>query len=309
MKNYFGFNLTGKKLFPVWFLFLVFFIVPYGAIIFMTKDIHSGEKPSLLILPLMLLLIIIAFVFTFYLTKLAIENITYKDKAIVFEGTFGKFMGKILLGFLLTMITLGIYGAWFAKDMIRYFTNNSFYNAENFEFKGKGGKLFIILLLTLILPLILVSIILVAFMAGHKDQDSSKVIMFQLIFLVILIPYIYSVYKWSANVNYKDFHISWETNFWNSCGKLAIEILLSVITIGIYSPLAVIRLYKYFAERTVAVGNEKKLTFGYDIDPLNDFLFIWGQILLTIITLSIYYPWAYCKVRSRILGKTYLEQN
>jgi len=29
---------------------------------------------------------------------------------------------------------------------------------------------------------------------------------------------------------------------------------------------------------------------------------------LTIITLGIYYPWAYCNITGRILSKTYTEQ-
>ena len=89
---------------------------------------------------------------------------------------------------------------------------------------------------------------------------------------------------------------------------IAFEILLTIITLGIYFPIAMIRLYKYFADKTIANGTDRKLKFGYDIDPLNDFLFIWGQTLLTIITLGIYYPWAFCKIGKRILSKTYLTE-
>jgi len=85
--------------------------------------------------------------------------------------------------------------------------------------------------------------------------------------------------------------------------------MLSVLRakVGIYGPLATLRLYKYFAEKTVAISTEKSLGFGYDIDQLHDFLFIWGQMLLTFITLGIYLPWAFCNVGSRVMGKTYLQ--
>ena len=91
-------------------------------------------------------------------------------------------------------------------------------------------------------------------------------------------------------------------------GKIAIEALLSVVTLGIYLPLATVKLYKYFVERTVARSDESNKQFGYDIEPKDDFLFIWGQTLLTIITLGIYYPWAFCKVLDRVVGKTYVEE-
>jgi uncharacterized membrane protein YjgN (DUF898 family) len=103
--------------------------------------------------------------------------------------------------------------------------------------------------------------------------------------------------------------ITWKTEFWPSCGKIASEILLSVITVGIYYPLALVRLYKYFTEKTIASGNNRELKFAYDADQAGDFLFIWGQNLLTIITLSIYYPWALCKITKRILSKTYVEES
>jgi len=309
MKNYFGFNLTGKKFFPIWILFLLFFGAPYGAIIFMTTQVQPGNKPSALMFPLLLLMMIVAYVFSFYVTKLSIENTAYKDKSLEFKGNLGKYLLKVILGLFLSIITLGVYLAWFISDLQRYLVNSSSYNSENLEFNGKGGKLFLILTLTLLVPMIAVIILMTTFLISFKEQTSTITFIYPIVLFIVLIPYIYFVYKWMVDVNYKSYHITWETNCWSSCGKIALEILLSVITIGIYSPLANLRLYKYFAEKTVAVGNDRKLTFGYDIDPLNDFLFIWGQILLTIVTLTIYYPWAYCKVRSRILGKTYLGQN
>jgi len=309
MKNYFSFNLTGKKYLPIWILFLICFMVPYGVLIFSMKNIQHGDSPSLIFFPLILLIIIVAFAFSFYTTKLTIENVFYKDQPIVFSGTFGIFIGKVLLGLFLTIITLGIYMAWFLADLQKFFTNNSSFNQENFEFKGKAGKLFVILLLTMFVPVIILTIIMSVFIVSNKDNAPMFILISQMMMFIILIPYMYYVYKWIVNIRYKDYSITWHTEFWPSCGKIALEILLSFITLGIFFPLAMLRLYTYFAPKTHAVSDENTLTFGYDIDPLNDFLFIWGQILLTIITLSIYYPWAFCKTRSRILSKTYLIQN
>ncbi len=309
MKNYFSFNLTGKKFLPIWILFLFFFIAPYGTMIYTMKGVQPGNSPSLIILPLILLLIVIAFVLTFYIAKLTIENIAYKDKAIVFNGTFGKYIGTVLLGFFLSIITLGVYLAWFVRNMHRFFVNNSSYDSHNLKFQGKGGKLFVILLLTIIIPIIILSIVMAKFiMANGMQQVSSFVIIQQLITVIIMIPYMYLIYKWMVNVDYKDYHISWETDFWPSCGKIGLEMLLTIITVGIYMPLASVRLYKYFAEKTLVADNDNKLRLGYDIESLNDFLLIWGQTLLTIITLGVYYPWAFCKIGNRILGKTYMEK-
>ena len=163
MKNYFSLKLTGKKLLPIWLLFLAFFIVPYVAMIFEMKDVQQGESPSMLIFPLMLLLIVIAFALMFYIAKLTIENIIYRDKSIEFNGSFGNFIGAFLLGFFLCIMTLGVYTAWFIRDIHRFFIDNSSYDSNSLKFQGKGVKLFVILLLTIIVPMIVLSIVMAKF--------------------------------------------------------------------------------------------------------------------------------------------------
>ncbi len=253
-------------------------------------------------------MITIVSVILFVIAKLTIKNIAYKETNIVFSGSFGKYIGIFLLGIFLSIITLGIYIPWFIRSIHRFLINNSSYESTPFNFLGKGGKLFLIFLLSAIIPMIALGIIMFKYMAINANQFSTEKIVFQLIYMLIMIPYMYLFYKWLINVSYKSYKISWETYFWPSCGKIAVEILLTAITLGIYYPLAMVRLYKYFADRTTATSEGVRRSFGYDIEPLHDFLFIWGQILLTIITLGIYFPWANYKIGRRILSKTYLEQ-
>ncbi|MDD2411690.1 MAG: DUF898 family protein [Bacteroidales bacterium] len=309
MKNYFKFNLTGRKLLPIWMFFLIAFFVPYLTLIIKMQNVQPGTNFSLLFFPIFILLMIIVSVLTFYLVKLTIENISFKDKTIVFNGSFGNYIGTVLLGMFLSFITLGVYMAWIIRNIHRFFIDHSSHDSNAFKFQGKGGDLFVILLLTLIVPIILFTIVMFAFISNNSEQIYVMAAIQQLVIWLIMVPYMYYVYKWMVNVDYKDYNISWKTNFWSSCGKIAIEMFLSIITLGIYWPMAVLRLYKYFTERTIADSNERKLKFGFDMDPLNDFLFIWGQALLVIITLGIYYSWAFCKIGSRILGKTYLTEN
>jgi uncharacterized membrane protein YjgN (DUF898 family) len=308
MKNYFKFSLTGKKLLPIWILFLLLFIVPYSVVVFQLNKLQPGMTPPLYFFPVILLEILVAFFLAYYITKLTIENLEYKDKSVVFTGGFGKFVGVILLGLLLSIITVGIYSPWYVRDINRFFVNNSSYNSQNFEFKGKGGVLLLIILLSVILPMVVITFLFSKSLVNYSVDYSPATVSYQLLIFIILIPYMYFIYKWMVDLNYKNYTIKWETNFWNSCGKILLEIILSLITLGIYMPLAMIRLYKYFVQRTVATGADSNMRFGYDLENLNDFLFIWGQLLLTMITLGIYYPWAFCKIGARILRKTYLEK-
>jgi uncharacterized membrane protein YjgN (DUF898 family) len=88
-----------------------------------------------------------------------------------------------------------------------------------------------------------------------------------------------------------------------------LQILLTIITLGIYFPLAYLKLYKYFIEKTIAIKESETLHFGFDLENGKDFIFIWGQTLLSVITLGVYYPWAYCKIGKRFLNKTFLTKN
>jgi uncharacterized membrane protein YjgN (DUF898 family) len=314
MKNYFNFHLTGKQLLPLWLIFYVIFLLPYIALILKIQSFKTGGAvtpafPFVLLL-LIMVLIIFAMVWTVYFVKTVLQGVSLKENAIRCDYKVGKYIGVVFLGMFLSIITLGIYSPWFVRNMQRFFVDNSSYKDNKFSFQGAGGKLFVIILLTLIIPMIVVGVgMFFIFGKDISDQPQSYQIINQIVFTIILIPYMYYIYKWMVDVRYKEYHIQWDTEALPAMGKIAVEVLLSIITLGIYFPLAFIRLYKYFAEKTKGKAIDgQTIGFGYDADQMNDFLLIWGQMLLTIVTLGIYYPWAICRISQRILSKSYMEK-
>ena len=305
MKNYFDFTLTGKKFLPVWLLFYLIFLIPMGGYYYEKISTSQAGSPSPYILLMLLAIIVVGGLIYFLIAKLTIEHVRYGESDFKFEGRFWPFAGKVLLGLFLTMITIGIYGAWFARDITRFFVDNSYHDGHSFRFNGKGGKLFLIILLVYIIPVILYSFLILPF-PPPKPEPLSMVAARQLFVIILAIPYYYFVYRWLIDINYKTYHIHWETEWMPSIGKIALEVFLSGITLGIYLPLAYLKLFAYFSQRTIAKKEDGAYVFGYDIEPTGDFLFIWGQLLLTIVTLGIYYPWAYTKIGKRILSKTYV---
>jgi len=306
MKDYFTFNLKAQKLLTVWLAFLVVFMVPYVYLVVNIKDFIDPHHPATLVgfYGIVIVLLVLAYAIIFYMVKLTIEGVEYKGSSFVFEGTFGRFMGKFIPGILLTIITLGIYFPWFITSIRKFFVDNTSHDSNKLEFAGTAGKLFKILLLTMLLPLLVLISVLIFFQFknGQADPKSTGYT------FLIMIPYMYYFYKWQVNVKFRNYTIRWETGFWKSCGKILLEIILSIITLGIFYPLAILRLYTYFLGKTYATSENNRKGFGYDLENGKDFLFIWGQLLLTIVTLGIYYPWAYCNINSRILSKTYTEQ-
>ncbi len=315
MKNYFKFNLTGKQLVP-FLLVIIAMIAVSGLLVWVSgiqfkgMDFRTMEPVTILMLAAIYIVFFLSMFFIlFYLTKLIIENIEYKEQTFEFAGEFGQYLGIFFLGFFLTVITLGIYAPWFIRKMQKFYVDNSSYNGNKLAFKGKGGELFIIFLVTFIIPyaFIMVLAMLLA-LANHLEESQSSNIVIQILTTFVMIPYTYFIYKWMVNIEYKGYKITWNTDTWDACGKIFVQVLFSVITIGIYYPLAIVRLYKYFSEHTIAVSEAGSKTFGYDIEPGSDFLFLWGQLLLTIVTLGIYYPWAFCKITNRVMRKSYSEE-
>jgi len=311
MKDYFKFNLKAQKLLPVWLTFMVLFVVPYVFLILKANDINQPGHPFgvFVFLGILLLLLIIAYAIIFFIIKLSIEGVEFKGNSFIFEGSFGQYMAKFLSGLFFSIITLGIYSPWFITKMSKFFTDNTSHDSNQLTFAGTAGKLFKIMFFTTFLPMLALIIVMVyiGYKNGNIDQKDISLYT-NLVTVFIMIPYVYYFYKWIVNIKFREYAIRWETNFWHSCGKILLEMFLSVITVGIYYPLAGLRLYKYFIEKTFAVSESSRKGFGYNLETRKDFLYLWGQLLLTIVTLGIYYPWACCNITNRILSKTYTVQ-
>src|SRR5574344_188377 len=179
MKNYFGFSLTGIKLLPVWLAFYLLFLVPYVILSIKMGDIQQEVAPGELFSAMRLyygilaFLIVIQFIFMFYIYKLMIKNTQYNNQTLEFNGTLLRYLGVVFLGYFLTIITLGIYYSWFVKNLYRFYAKNSELENEPFEFKGKGGALFLIILLAVVIPVLILVLLSVKLGLSSLEQGTS----------------------------------------------------------------------------------------------------------------------------------------
>ena len=305
MKQYFNFTLSGKKFFSLWITYFLIYCVPNCILQDLTKKNTTHQWLFQLII---ILFSFVSIIFSYYFAKIMINNTLYKEKPFEFSGKLNEFLKMSIGGYLLTIITFGIYGVWFIRNITRYFIENTAYESEKFAFNGKVGKLALIFWLVLMAPCIVLSIIFIP--ALKLDPKSTLFIgIFSIAIIFLIIPFMYLFYKWIIDVNYKNFHIYWNTEFCPSTTKIFIEMLLTLCTVGIYFPMAWLRLYHYFLNKTVIKNDEKTLKIGFENgNSKNDFLLIWGQMLLCFITAFIYYPWAIEKIGKRIASKTYTEE-
>jgi uncharacterized membrane protein YjgN (DUF898 family) len=306
MKNYLNFTLTGSKLLPLWIALLFFFMVPYFLFISglseLTNTTVQDEGPSKLFFLYLVIILAMLFTFIYFFAELVIRNMEFMGMKVVCDYQAGKYIGIIISGLVLTIVTIGIHIPWFIKNMYRFFVNGTSYNSNKFGFGGRGGKLFLIMTLTIFIPFLVTGFILFTLLNSEID-----IWIYQLIVMFSLVPNIYLIYKWMVDIRYKDYLIWLETESFHAMGKIAIELAMAVITFGIYFPMAYLRLYRYFVEHTKSnVVDGRQISMGYDGDQVSDFLFIWGQIILTIVTLGVYYPWAFCRMANRVFSQTFV---
>jgi uncharacterized membrane protein YjgN (DUF898 family) len=126
--------------------------------------------------------------------------------------------------------------------------------------------------------------------------------------MILLTPYLYVVYKWMVDLRHGTRLVRWNTRFAEPVLVILLHMVLTIVTAGIYYPAAVLLLYRYFASKTEVVSeNGSRKSFRFDGNLWRGFLLMWGQILLTIVTLGVYAPWGTCTVWAWLSEKTCLR--
>lgn len=301
MKAYFSFTLSGKRLFPIWLIFLAFVVVPYCYFISRVGSVSNRLTGEVIIGLLCSLLVM--FALAFYILKLLVGSLSLCGRSLEFKGGLVQLVKRFLSGYFLSIITFGIYTPWFVKNLAVFVATHVQLGGKNFQFNGEASRLFIILMFAFFVPCVAVTLVMAQVLICSSQEFC--IVAIQLLFVFMMIPCLYSFYHWMVNFSYKNYTVGWVTDFFPSVTKVSVEVFLTIITFGVYMPLAYFRIYKYFIDRTVAISYGRRLQFGYDLDQGRMFFFAWRQFVLSVISLGLYFPWAFAKVSKRMLSLTY----
>jgi uncharacterized membrane protein YjgN (DUF898 family) len=307
MKNYFKAEINGKGFFKTYILFLIAIVV-LG--VFSTKSGEATFISTIASLAESYVSMLLGFAFFCY----AVKSIFFKDEGFSFTGTLGRFAPKVLKWFLLTVITFGIYSPWYLRNYIDYYLENLCYKGEKAEFLSSPGKLLKYMLLTLYLPILVLIAIMMFFLIssfGNYSPFSITIFTFAIVIVVflVMIPFLYFYFAWLINVKFSGYKVGFNRTIAETAGFLIGQILLTIITLGIYYPAALVKGYRFLLsgssltdERDQDVG-----VFGFDGTATKGFCLLWGQGLLAIITIGIYGSWAMSKVTNWFANNTYVE--
>ena len=183
-------------------------------------------------------------------------------QALEFTGGVGEYYGVVILNFLLTLITVGIYSPWAKVRKLRYFHSNTQFMEEGFQFLATGKQLFIGRIIA-ILALIAFSLIELLPVIG---------IYLSLIIVFIALPYVLnrSVGFKARNVAWRDVRFGWDGSFGMAVLVWMIYPFLSLLTLGLAQPLAARALRRHYAENHSFGG----ASFSADLG-LGDFYIAW----------------------------------
>ena len=317
MKRQFGFSLQGKDWWAIYLLFWVLFLVIYIPELRLKNwgPSASGQAGLYLLVVLLFVvaILILSAIFTIVFLRIILAKVTFDGAPFSFGGSIGRFLGMMLLGTLLSIVTVTIYVPWFARRIYAYVASETSFRDERLQFLGKGGKFFVYYLLAALIPIIVVTVVFVFVVGvqvagGNAPRSGLYTGVLSGIFFIVLIPFIYLTYKWMVNIQWKNLTVRWQTSFWPSCFFILGQLLLTVITAIIYWPAASLRIYRYFVGKTALQGPDGEVArLGFEGSIGRGFGLLWGQFLLTVITLGIYAPWAYTNVARWLLGATYVE--
>jgi len=316
MKRSFDFNLDARKFFGLFIGFWIPYIVLQAVSSSQNTKLQEGAgwgggaAALSIVAGLGIFLLVVLFQIPFM--RRLVPATSFDGTRFDFKGSVGRYLGLNLLGLFLSVITAGIYYPWYMTRIVRYLVGEASYQGAPLRFAGKGGRLFVILLLALVLPLGAVGAYVGVLSVRWGDlayafYNPAQVLLFVLLGLIVLgflSANVYLVYRWVfTNLRYQEHAVRWNTELWGSTAYVWGQILLTVVTVGIYGPAAYVRVYRYFVNRTGVDKDGQRLgglTFEGSVGK--GFGLLWGQGLLCLITVGIYIPWAAARV-----GKWYLS--
>lgn len=216
-------------------------------------------------------------------------------------------------GSLLTIVTLGIYGPWFLAKLMNFAAQGVMHKHHSCSFRGRGVKLFCYSVLSLVLPVAVAIAVIIA--SGLLVPESAVESFAPVAAFIIVVGELLCLSLWSG------LYCRWYLDFTYGgkelkCKASAAEMMwffvkqniLSFITFGLYLPMVELRVWRFMLRNTTLADQQQTQRLGMELHPWRDWAWLWGQVLLVVITLGIYTPWAYAKTVSRFGSRIFIEE-
>ena len=166
---------------------------------------------------------------------------------IKFKGQAGEYFGIWIVNLLLTIITIGIYGAWAKVRTKKYFSSNTEIDGHSFGYHATGWQI--------LKGRILVALVSLVFFLGVVLTSEAGVlasgiyVSFVFILAILALPWIVNnALKFSARMtSYRNIRLNWRGTYGQTLFIYYITPLLSIISFGLLIPLVTKYYFNYYA--------------------------------------------------------------
>ncbi|MCB0793700.1 MAG: DUF898 domain-containing protein [Flavobacteriales bacterium] len=209
-------------------------------------------------------------------------------KRLSFNGKGGDLFVILIVNWLLTVVTLGIYYPWAKVRRLQYFYEHSELDAHPFHFHGTGREMFIGFIKAVLLFGALYGVFILLVMQQEAWAIITAYILFFGAFLLLTPLIIHGTYRYRmSRSSWRGIHFGYRGSLKELYTIFIRDGLLTLITFGIYGAWFQMNLRSYVLGH-VRFGNSR---FAYQGDGLEYFVLNLKGYLLTLVTLGIYAFW------------------
>jgi uncharacterized membrane protein YjgN (DUF898 family) len=203
-----------------------------------------------------------------------------------FHGTGKEYFGIIIVNWLLTIITLGIYYPWARARKIKYRYGSTELNGDRLAFHGTGQEMFFgFLKLILILVLIIAIYFSLAFLFKWFILG---IFIFYLALFAIMPLAIHGAFRYRmSRTSWRGIRFGYRGEKKEFVLKFLKWMFLTIITLGLYGPWMAVNLRKYVIDRLRMGDIEGK----YSAEGIDLFILNLKGYVFTVFTLGIYFFW------------------
>lgn len=213
--------------------------------------------------------------------------LTNQDYRLSFHGKGGELFGIIIVNWLFTVFTLGLYYPWAKARMLQYIYGSVSMNDDRFEFHGTGNEMFRGFIKTiLVFGLIIVGFVLL----NYNGYPLWALLVLYVGFLAFVPLAMHGSYRYRmSRTSWRGIRGGYRGNRTELYKKYFTWLFFTIVSFGIYSFWLAVNLRNYLLSN-VRVGNMslRSRADGGDYFALN----LKGYFL-TIITFGIYSFWWY----------------
>lgn len=243
------------------------------------------------------------------LSPFAQDNPNETNHSFSYHGTGSSLALLILKNLFLIIITLGFYSPWARTNARRFYWSNTAFKGDRFSYTGTGKELFVgwIKLGVILIPAAIIVNILTALAPKAFEPVMGLLILPVYVYIFSLATY--------AGLRYRALRTLWRQIRFNverdkaqakEFTKLYVRgVVLSVITLGVYTPFFTINKHKFLMNRSTYGG----IKFSFDGDGNEYFMLCIKGFFLSVITLGIYAPWYFIQRMKYRMEKTHIGQN